>query len=466
MTLDSPLDEPAYETLAREIHGETLRPGDDGYDEARTIWNAMIDRRPAVVVRPTGAADVMTAVEFAGDHDLPLAVKGGGHNVAGNAVCDDGLTIDLSPLSSVRVDPVARTARVGPGATMADLDHESQAFGLATPAGFNSETGVAGLTLGGGFGWLSRTYGLTIDNLRSVDVVTADGELVHASEEDNPDLFWGIRGGGGNFGVVTAFEFDLHEVGPEILAGLILYPAENAPEVVRHWRDFVTDIPDELTVWVVVLTAPPFPFVPEAYHGSAVVAVVPVYVGDPENGMALLEPLRSFGEPIADNVEPRSYAAWQQFFDPAYAPGARNYWKSLNFAAFSDETIDACLEYALDRPTPETKFAMAHLGGATTRVQADATAYPHRDTEFVVNAVARWTDPEQDEECIEWAREAHAALAEHSTDGTYVNFVSERTGEERAAYRGNYDRLVELKTAYDPENRFRMNQNVRPKPRT
>ncbi|TYL38129.1 FAD-linked oxidase [Natronococcus pandeyae] len=462
MAVRDPIDQREYEPLARDVHGEVLQPGDDDYDEARSIWNGMIDRKPAAVVRPTGAADVMTAVDFAREHGLPLAVKGGGHNVAGNAVCDDGLVIDLCSMSSVRVDPDAQTARVGPGATMADLDHESQAFGLATPAGFNSTTGIAGLTLGGGFGWLSRKYGMTVDNLRSVDVVTADGELVRASEDENPDLFWGVRGGGGNFGVVTSFEFDLHEVGPEILAGLILYPAEDARAVVRHWRDFVADIPDELTVWIVVLTAPPFPFVPDAYHGSPVVAVAPFYAGELADGMALIEPLRTFGDPVADNVEPRPYAAWQQFFDPAYAPGARNYWKSLNFTEFTDETIDASLEYALARPSPETKFAMVHLGGAPSRVPTDATAYPHRDAEFVVNIVARWNDPEQDDDCIEWARNSHDALTEYSTDGTYVNFISERTGEERFAYRENYDRLVELKRKYDPENRFRLNQNVKP----
>jgi FAD/FMN-containing dehydrogenase len=462
-TSTTPVDESAVSDLQERLRGAVLCPDDEGYHEAREVWNAMIDRQPALIAQCTGAADVIAAVNFAREHDLPRAVKGRGHNAAGNAVCDDGLVIDLSPMSSVWVDPTAKTARVGPGATLGDLDHETQAFGLATPLGFVSETGVAGLTLGGGFGYLSRKYGMTVDNLRSVDIVTADGELVHASEDERPDLFWGVRGGGGNFGIVTSFEFDLHEVGPEVLAGLIIHPAEDAPAVVRHWRDFVADIPDELTVWVIVLTAPPAPFIPEEYHGKTVVAVLPFYVGDLKEGRTLIEPLREFGQPVADNVEPRSYAAWQQFFDMANTSGARNYWKSLNFTEFSDEMIDTCLEYALARPSPETKFGMVHLGGATTRVPADATAYPHRDAEFLVNITARWDDPEQDDECIEWARESHAALTEYSTDGTYMNFITEETGEEQFAYRENYDRLVELKTAYDPENLFRLNQNIKPR---
>ncbi|ADB59917.1 FAD linked oxidase domain protein [Haloterrigena turkmenica DSM 5511] len=458
----SPVDDNAVSDLQEQFRGTLLRPNDDGYDEARTIWNAMIDRTPAVITQCEGVADVIAAVNFGRDHDLPIAVRGGGHNAAGNAVCDDGLVIDLSPMASVRVDPVAQTARVGPGATLGDLDHETLAFGLATPLGFVSETGVAGLTLGGGFGYLSRKYGMTVDNLRSVDVVTAEGELVHASEDEYPDLFWGVRGGGGNFGVVTSFEFDLHEVEPEVLAGLIIHRVEDAPDVIRHWRDFVADVPDELTVWVIVLAAPPASFIPDAYHGSTVVAVLPIYLGDLEEGMALIEPLRELGDPVGDNVEPRSYAAWQQFFDPANASGARNYWKSLNFTEFPDETIDTCLEYGLTRPTPETKLGLVHLGGATTRLPADATAYPHRDAEFVVNITARWDDPEQDDECIGWTQEAHDALAEYSTDGTYVNFISEQAGEEGFAYGENHDRLVEVKTEYDPENLFRLNQNIEP----
>ncbi len=462
MTAVTTLAESAYETLEDEIHGDVLSPHDEGYDEARTVWNAMIEKYPAVIVRCTGTADVIASVNFAREHDLPIGVKGNGHNVAGNAVCDDGLTIDLSGMTAVRVDPSSQTARVEPGATLADVDHETQAFGLATPLGFVSETGIAGLTLGGGFGYLSRTYGMTADNLRSVDIVTADGNLLHAREDEHSDLFWAIRGGGGNFGIVTSFEFNLYQVGPEVLAGLIIHPADDAHSVVRHWRDYVADVPDELTVWVVVLTAPPAPFIPESHHGEPVVAVLPIYAGEPEEGWSLVEPILEFGDPLGDNVAVRSYAKWQQFFDAANASGSRNYWKSLNFAEFTDEMIDAALEYALSRPTADTKYAMAHMGGAMSRVPVDATAYPHRDTEFLVNVQVRWEDPAQDQECVEWAGESYDALVEYSTEGTYMNFISEDTGQERFAFRENYDRLVEVKTEYDPENLFRLNQNVTP----
>ncbi len=462
MTSVSTLAEPAYETLEDEIHGDVLRPGDEGYDGAREVWNAMIEKHPAVITRCTGPADVITSVNVAREHDMPIGVKGNGHNVAGNAVCDDGLTIDCSGMTAVRVDPSAQRARVEPGATLADVDHETQAFGLATPLGFVSETGIAGLTLGGGFGYLSRTFGMTVDNLRSVDIVTADGELLHASAEENPDLFWAVRGGGGNFGVVTSFEFDLHEVGPEVLAGLIIHPADDAHDVVCHWRDYVTEIPDELTVWVVMLTAPPAPFIPETHHGEPVVAVLPIYAGDPAAGWSLVEPLLEFGDPLGDNVAVRSYAKWQQFFDAANASGSRNYWKSLNFTEFSDEMIDTAIEYGLSRPTDDTKYAIAHMGGAMSRVPVDATAYPHRDAEFLVNIQVRWEDEKRDEACVERAGESYDALVDYSTDGTYMNFISEDTGKEGLAYRENYDRLVEVKTTYDPANVFRLNQNVKP----
>ncbi|MCU4751372.1 FAD-binding oxidoreductase [Halobacteria archaeon AArc-curdl1] len=462
MTADLMLAESAYKTLEDDIHGEVLRPCGEGYDEAREVWNAMIEKHPAVITRCAGTADVIAAVNFARENGLPIGVKGNGHNVAGNAVCDNGLTIDLSGMTAIRVDPMTQTARVEPGATLADVDHETQAFGLATPLGFVSETGIAGLTLGGGFGYLSRTYGMTVDNLRSVDIVTADGELLHANENEHSDLFWAVRGGGGNFGIVTSFEFDLHEVGPEILAGLIIHRGADAHAAVRHWRDYVADVPDELTVWVVVLTAPPAPFIPEDHHGEPVVAVLPVYAGVPDEGWLLVEPFLEFGDPLGDNVAVRSYAKWQQFFDDANAPGARNYWKSLNFTEFTDEMIDTVLEYGLSRPTDDTKVALAHMGGAMSRTPVDATAYPHRDAEFLVNIQVRWDDQEQDEECVRWADKSYDALVGHSTDGTYMNFISEGTGQEQFAYRGNYDRLVEVKTEYDPENVFQLNQNVTP----
>ena len=462
MTVTDPLNESAYDTLSQGIHGDVLRPEDGGYEDARSLWNGMIDREPAVIVRSTGTADVITAVDFAREHDRLLAIKGAGHNIAGNAVCDDGVMIDLAPMNNVRVDPEAKTARVGPGATLADLDHESQAFGLATPTGINSTTGIAGLTLGGGFGWLSRKSGMTIDNLLSGDMVTADGELVHASEDEHPELFWGIRGGGGNFGVVTSFEFQLHEVGPEVLCGPIVYAHVDAAEVIRHVREFNAEAPDEATGWIVLRQAPPLPFLPEDVHGTDVVIVAAFYAGDIDEGEEVLAPLREFGEPIADAVSPHQYVEWQQAFDPLLTPGARNYWKSHNFAEITDGAMDTAIEYAANLPSPQSEIFFGHVGGEMARVPADATAYPHRDIAYMMNVHTRWEDPAKDDDCIEWAREFYEAMAPHALGNAYVNFISEREGNESLAYGENYDRLVELKNEWDPENLFRMNQNIEP----
>ncbi|WP_254764085.1 FAD-binding oxidoreductase [Natrinema marinum] len=460
----TPVDDGALDGFGERLHGELLRPEDPNYDEARAIWNGMIDKYPAMIVRSRGVSDVIAAVNFAREHDLLLAVRGGGHNIAGNAVCDDGLMLDLSAMRSVRVDPEARTARVEPGATLADVDHETQAFGLATPLGINSTTGIAGLTLGGGFGWLTRKYGMTVDNLRSVDIVTADGVLRRASETENPDLFWAVRGGGGNFGVVTDFEFDLHEVGPEVLAGPMVYLGEDAPDVLRHVRDFNEDAPDESTVWVVLRKAPPLPFLPEDVHGVGVVIVVAFYTGDISEGEEVLASLREFGDPIADGIGPHTYAEFQQSFDPLLTEGARNYWKSHNFSELSDGAIDTAIEYAETLPTPLSEIFFGQLGGVMARVPADATAFPHRDAAYGMNVHTRWEDPADDDRCIAWARTFHDAMAPHATGGVYVNFVSEREGEENIAYGNSYERLAELKAKYDPENLFRMNQNVEPAP--
>ena len=457
----TPLDDRAIRDFAATVRGPVLRPDDDGYDEARTVYNAMIDRRPAVIVRPTGAADVITAVNFAREHDLTIAVKGGGHNVAGLAVCEDGLMIDLGLMSSVRVDPDARTARVGPGARLGDLDHETAPFGLVVPAGVVSITGVAGLTLGGGFGYLCRKHGMTLDNLRSVDLVTARGELVHASEQEHPDLFWGIRGGSGNFGIVTSFEFELHELS-EVLAGLLVYPADQAHAVVREWWEFASAAPDELSVWLNFSTAGPEPFIPREYHGERILSVIPVYSGDVDDGRDVIEPLLELGDPIADTVEVRRFVDWQQAFDESYPAGERYFWKSHNFTDPSAEALDRITDYAVSPPTPETRVSVTHLGGMVNRVPPDATAYPHRNADFLVNITTRWGDPALDEECIAWTREYFEALAPYATGGTYVNFTTEREGEQSMAYLDNYDRLVALKNEWDPDNLFQMNQNVRP----
>jgi FAD/FMN-containing dehydrogenase len=452
------------DALRGALRGALCLPGEPGYEQARTIWNAMIDRRPAAIVRAAGAADVIRAVRLAKEQGLLLAVRGGGHNIAGSAVCEGGLMIDLTPMKSIRVDPSGRTARVEPGVTLGEFDREAQAFGLATPLGINSTTGVAGLTLGGGFGWLSRKHGLSIDNLLSADVVTADGELVQVSEKENPDLFWAVRGGGGNYGVVTSFEFRLHPVGPEVLSGLIVHPFSAAKELFDGYRRFTAAAPDELTCWVVLRKAPPLPFLPPEVHGTEIMVFAVCYVGDREKGRKAIAPLQALGRPIADVVGENPFVGWQAAFDPLLTPGARNYWKSHDFIELGDEAIRIMLDHAGRLPTPDCELFVGQMGGATNRVAVEATAYPHRDVQFILNVHTRWTHPAQDQTCIAWARELFDKMAPHATGGVYVNFMPEdetqrvRTG----AYGPNYDRLARLKARYDPSNLFRSNQNIRP----
>lgn len=457
------LDQQAVDELASSLRGQLLRSGETGYEEARQIWNAMIDRRPALIARCAGVADVMRSLEFARRHDLLVAVRGGGHNIAGNAVCDGGLMIDLSPMRSMRVDPEARRAYVEPGATLGDFDHEAQAFGLATPLGINSTTGVAGLTLGGGFGWLSRKHGMSVDNLIAADVVTADGKLLRASAEHNPDLFWAIRGGGGNFGIVTGFEFQLHPVGPEVLSGLIVYPFEEAKSVLTQYRQFVETMPDELNVWVVLRQAPPLPFLPPQVHGKEVVVLAVCYAGDLDEGRRAIEPLRGFGKVHGEHTGPTPYAAWQQAFDPLLTPGARNYWKSHNFTQLSDGAIDSVIQYAGRLPSAQCEIFIGLIGGQASRVAPDAMAYSHRDTKFVLNVHGRWEQPEEDQKGISWAREFFTAASPYATGGVYVNFMTqEETDRIGAAYGANYARMAEIKRKFDPNNLFRLNQNIKP----
>lgn len=458
------LKEEDVKGLAGRLRGKLVLSGEDGYDEARTIWNAMIDRRPGAVVRCAGAADIVRAVTFARDHDLVLSVRAGGHNIAGKAVGDGALLLDLTPMKSVRVDPARRTAWVEPGVTLGEFDNEAQAYGLATPLGINSTTGVAGLTLGGGFGWISRKYGMTVDNLVSVDIVTADGALRRASETENPDLFWAVRGGGGNFGVVTSFEFRLHSVGPEVLSGLIFHPQERAKELLPRYRRIVAEAPDELTCWVVLRKAPPLPFLPEAVHGTDVLIFAACYAGDMKEGETAVAPLRALGAPIADVIGPHSFAGWQAAFDPLLAPGARNYWKSHDFTELSEAATDVMLDYTGRLPTPECEIFIGHLGGAVNRVAADATAYPHRDSDFIMNVHTRWQDPAQDRACVQWARGLFEATKPHATGGVYVNFLDEDEADRLpGAYGANLARLAAIKAKYDPANLFRVNQNIAPK---
>jgi FAD/FMN-containing dehydrogenase len=465
-TLDGSTKKIAQEivsALRAKVRGTVALPGEDGYDAARTIWNAMIDRRPGLVVRCLRAADVMNAVALARDEKLLVAVRGGGHNIAGNAVCDGGLLIDLSLMKSVRVDPAAATARVEPGATLADFDKEAQQFGLATPLGINSTTGVAGLTLGGGMGWTTRKLGLTVDNLISADVVTADGKLVRASATENPDLFWALRGGGGNFGIVTSFEFKLHPLGPEVLSGLVVHPLEMAGELLSQFRRLAREAPEELTTWVVMRKAPPLPFLPAEWHGKEVLVFAACYAGDMKEGEKALKALRSLGKPIADVIAPHPFTAWQAAFDPLLTPGARNYWKSHDFADLPDAAISAILKGVRELPSPECEVFIAHVGGAMARIPANATPWPNRDAHFIMNVHTRWQDKAQDQACIAWARHLFKATAPFASDSVYVNFMPDDEDDRvEKAYGTNYRRLAEIKRRYDPANLFRMNQNIRP----
>ncbi|MFB6221975.1 MAG: FAD-binding oxidoreductase [Halolamina sp.] len=461
-TTDTP-DHDAVQRLQNQVHGAVLHPGDEGYDEARSVWNAMIDRYPSHIVRCQGAADVKAGVDFAREHDLLLAVKGGGHNFAGSAVCDDGLMLDLSPMDSVRVDPQARTARVGPGATWADFDHEAQAFDLATTGGLVSMTGVAGLTLGGGQGYLARKHGLTIDNLVGADVITADGEFVRASEDENEDLFWALRGGGGNFGVVTAFEYDLHPVGPEVLGGPIFHPYEDAAEALRFYREFTADAPRELACYALVVRVPPEEPFPEAYQGKPSVAFAVCYAGPLDEGEEALAPLREFGDPIVDAIQPMPYAALQRSFDDGSPEGFRWYTKSHYLGGLPDGAIDTIVEHTDPFPGPLTQVALEPLGGAIADVDPTATAFAHRDAAYSLGIWPGWAESDDDDEMIAWAREFHEAMEPYATDGVYANYLDKDEADRvRAAYGENYDRLVEVKRKYDPENQFRMNQNIEP----
>jgi FAD/FMN-containing dehydrogenase len=449
--------------LEGTLRGKILDQSSPTYDEARAIWNAMIDRKPGLIVRCLGAADVIRTVRFARDNELLVAVRGGGHNIAGSAICDGGVVIDLSQMKSVRVDAAAQQAWVEPGATLADLDKETQAFGLAVPTGINSTTGVAGLTLGGGFGWITRKFGLTIDNLLSADVVTADGNLVHATTKENPDLFWALRGGGGNFGVVTAFEFQLHKLGPQVLSGLVVHPFDDAAKLLKDYRRLLDSAPDELTCWVVLRKAPPLPFLPAEWHSREVLVFAMCYSGDIKEGEKAMAGLRGFGKPIADVVGPHPFAGWQSAFDQLLTPGARNYWKSHDFAQLSDETIEILIDAVRQLPGPECEIFIFHVGGAAGRVAPDATAFSQRNAHFGMNVHTRWREASMDKKCIAWAKKLFDAAAPFAIGTAYVNFMPGDEGERvEKAYGTSYSRLAQVKRRYDPSNLFRMNQNIRP----
>ena len=458
------VDEEAISALASGLDGKLIRQGDAEYDEVRQIWNVMIDKRPALIVQCASASGVVAAVNFGREHGLLTAVRGAGHNIAGNAVCEGGLMIDLSKMKQVNVDVNNQRATVQGGATLGDFDAATLEHGLATPTGINSTTGIAGLTLGGGFGWLSRKYGMTVDNLVSADVVTANGSQLHASEDENSDLFWAIRGGSGNFGIVTQFEFQLHQVGPDLLSGLIVFPQSQAKDVLRKYAEFSSSMPEELNVWVIMRKAPPLPFLPEDVHGTDVIILALCYAGDPAEGEALVEPIKAFGDPIGVMVGAQPYVDWQQAFDPLLAPGMRNYWKSHNFTEISDGLIDAVVEQAERLPSPHCEIFFGAIGGATSRVAPDAMAYSHRDANYVMNVHGRWETADEDATGIAWAREVFGATKPFASSGVYVNFITEEEDDARiaSAYGVNRARLVELKKKYDPTNFFRLNQNIQP----
>jgi FAD/FMN-containing dehydrogenase len=454
---------PDVVALRQKLRGQVCLQGDAGYDEARSIWNAMVDRLPDIVVRCAQTDDITQAVRFAIEHNLGIAIRAGGHNIAGSAVGDGGLLIDLSPMRTVRIDERARRAFVAPGATLGDVDKATQAFGLAVPTGINSTTGIAGLTLGGGFGWLTRPFGMTIDNLIAADVVTAEGELVRASATENSDLFWGIRGGGGNFGVVASFEFQLHPVGPEVFSGLIVHPFAQAGELLREYRQIAIEGPDELTIWAVMRKAPPLPFIPAEWHGREVLVFAACYAGPMAEGEKAAARLRQLGKPIADVMGPHPFVGWQAAFDPLLTPGARNYWKTHDFTELSDGAIDVITRAIPRLPSPECEVFIAQVGGAMSRVPPRATAYPHRNAHFIMNVHTRWREPAQDQPCIAWARDLFKATAPFATGAGYVNFVPADEPERiEAIYGPNYRRLGEVKRRWDPENRFRLNHNIRP----
>lgn len=456
------LGEATLAELRHALRGELILPADELYDEARSVWNGMIDRRPALIVRCTGTSDVIAAVGFARSEGLTVAVRGGAHNVAGNATCDGGLVIDLSQMKGVRVDAEARTVRAQGGLTWGELDAETQAFGLATTGGLVTTTGVAGFTLGGGLGWLMRKHGLACDNLTAADLVTADGQTVHASETENAELLWGLRGGGGNFGVVTEFEFRLHPVS-QVLGGLVAWPAEAAGEVLRFWRDWVRDMPDELCTMAAFLYAPPEPFVPPEVQGTPIIAIACLHL-DPEGSAEdHLRPLREMG-PAVDVIGPMPYSAIQGMFDASSPRGSRNYWRSGYVDELTDEAIDVLLSHTDKIPPPMGQVHVHQLGGAMSRVPAGATAFGNRDAGFLINYLGLWLDAAEDEANTAWVRAASDAMDPYCTGARYVNFLADE-GEAgvRSAYETEtYTRLQNLKARYDPTNFFRLNQNIKP----
>lgn len=445
--------EAAIQELKNRLRGDLLRPGDNDYDTARKVWNAMIDKRPALIARCAGAADVIQCVKFAREHDLLVFVRGGGHSVPGLSVCDGGLMIDLSPMKGIRVDPARQTARAQPGLSWGEFDRETQAFGLATTGGIFSITGIAGLTLGGGLGWLMGKYGLACDNLLSADVVTADGRFLTASATENEDLFWGLRGGGGNFGIVTSFQYRLHPVGT-VLAGFLIHTAAKANEVLRFYREYMRQAPDEVRVDAGFVSAP---------DGNLVAFLLPCYAGPLKEGEQIIRPLREFGPPLADQMAPMKYCDVQTMLNPILPPGQLNYWKSAFVAELSDAAIETLAHSAAARPSATSYLVFEDMHGAASRFPVRDTAFAHRQALYSLLILATWTDAADSEKHIRWVRECWEVMKPFTAGRVYVNYLDEEGDERvREAYGPNFERLVVLKNKYDPTNFFRLNQNIPP----
>lgn len=455
------VDEQRVREFRASLRGRVLTPQDSGYDEARTVWNGMINKHPAIIVQCADARDVMAAVAFAWEYDIPTSVKGGGHNIAGNALCDNGLVIDLALMKQVQVDPQAQIARAGGGVTWGEFDKATQEYGLATTGGLISTTGIGGFTLGGGMGWLERKHGLTCDNLLAAELITAEGKLVRASQDENPDLFWALRGGGGNFGIVTEFTYRLHPVGI-VLGGLLIWPFDQAERIYQFYREYTVDLAEEFTTMASLVTAPPAPFVPLEMQGKPCVAVVGCYAGSIQEGERIIASLRELS-PVADVFQEMPYTALQSMLDAMAPAGIRNYWRSDYIDAIGDDAIRVVIEHFAKVPSPLTHVDFHHLGGAIARVGEDDTAFSQRDAKYVFNIVSAWIEPNDDIRNIAWSRDLWSALRPHSKGATYLNFAGSE-GEDRikASYGPKYQRLAEIKRKYDPTNFFRLNHNIKP----
>lgn len=443
-----------FEQLNRNLRGSLLFPDTENYEQARKVWNGMIDRKPDAIARCRNEADVQLAVKFARDRQLELSVKGGGHHVVGYAVCEGGLMVDLSLMNEIQVDPENETAHVGPGATVRDLDQATEPFGLMTTGAPVSMVGIAGYTLGGGLGWTSRLHGLACDNLLSAEVVSADGDIVHASEEEHSDLFWGIRGGSGNFGIITSFEFRLHKLGPDVLAGPVLYPMGDVPDILKFWRDHMEQAPDELQCMPVIFQGP---------DGDTLFCLYALYAGDPDKGEKVLAPIREMGNPLADQIAVTRYAGLLSDLDEMYRSGHRNYYRSAFYDTLPDEAIDLFAQHIAPVPTPFSSAFLEPMGGAIARKDLNATAFPHRKRNFCITAVPKWEGKEQDQQMEAWADNVFESLDPYAEKGVYVNYLADTEEEAvKKAYGSNWERLRKLKQKWDPGNLFSMNPNIPP----